>query len=57
MTRKQKSKNQKKENDFEFDHGLEICNEIPNENGINSYKIMNYKSENYDIWVYEEIND
>ncbi len=56
-TRKQRSKNQKKENDFEFNRRLEIRNEIPNVNGINYYNIMNSKSNNDDIGVYEEIND
>ncbi len=54
--KKQRLKNEKHENQFQFHDGLRNYGDIINENEENSYETINYELDNYGISVYDEIN-
>jgi hypothetical protein len=54
---KQRSKNEKHENEFRYDDGLQNYDQITNGNEVNSYEMINYELDNYGIGVYDEINE
>ncbi len=51
-----KTQRLKNENEFQFDDGLQNYDEIINGNEVNSYDIMNYEIDGYDIGVNDKIN-
>ncbi len=55
--KKQRPKNEKHENEFKFDDGLQNYDQIINGNEVNAYEINNYELDDYDIGVYDEINE
>jgi hypothetical protein len=52
-----KKQTQKNENKYKFNDRLENYDDVVYENEENSYEIVNYKLDNYDIGVYDEINE
>ncbi len=54
--KKQRLKNEKHNNQFKFDDGLEKYDDIINGNEENSYEMPNYKLDNCYTEAYDEIN-
>ncbi len=54
--KKQRLKNEKHENEFKFDDGLQNYDQLINGNEENCYEMHNYKIGYYAIGVYDEIN-